>query len=258
MYLFSLKKIFSLLGLGVCIIVLSGFSKVTLKDIETAIIQRNYHQVENLAKNFFSQNPSKNESDEAQYYSGLSLLYLQKYIQAREIFNQLIQYKPAERLRDKVYLGIIDSYSMQEQYENAIHSTHELLKLSPKSEFESLIYLKLARAHLKLAQWDEAQKYLKKLVNNFPDSLEVDVAKRLLEENQYFAVQLGAFTDQGRAEQLVAEVKAEGEYAYIVETTDSSGRKFYRVRAGQFSRLQDANKLKHKLSSLGYPTQVYP
>ena len=241
-----------------CLPFVCGFTNVSLKDIETAIIQRSYHQAKNLAYKFISQNPSKNDSDEAQYYLGLSLLYLQKYAEARETFNQLIEYSPEIKLRDKAYVGIIDSYALQEQYSDAIKAAHDLLKLSPKSEYESLIYLKLARAHLKLAQWDEAQKYLKKIVNNFSDSIEADIAKQLLEEKQYFAVQLGSFAEQSRAEQLVADVKAKGEYAYVVETVDSSGRKFYRVRVGQFSRLQDANQLEHKLSSLGYPTQVYP
>ncbi|OGX26393.1 MAG: hypothetical protein A3D10_08205 [Omnitrophica WOR_2 bacterium RIFCSPHIGHO2_02_FULL_48_11] len=252
------QKRVQLLFIALCLPLLCGLANISVRDIETAIIQRNYHQAHNLAHKFISQNPSKNESDEAQYYLGLSLLYLQRYAQARETFHQLIQYQPEERLRDKVYVGIIDSYSLQEQYPNAIKAAQELLKLSPKSELESLIYLKLARAHLKLAEWDDAQKYLKKIVSHFPDSLETDVAKQLLEENQYFAVQLGAFAEQARAEQLVADVKNKGEYAYIVETTDSSGRKYYRVRVGQFSLLAEANKVKQKLSGLGYPTQVYP
>ena len=235
-----------------------GMSPATLKDIETAIIERNYAQVEKFVQDFITQNPGKDQSDAAQYFLGLSYLYLSKYDQAREVFDQLIEYKPQDRLRDKATIAIIDSYYMQEHYEAAIGRAHALLKLSPQSEFESLIYLKLARANLKLAQWDEAQKYLNKIISSFPNSLEVHVAKQLLDEKQYFSVQLGAFLERDRAEQVVEMVNGKDEYAYIVETVDSAGRKFFRVRAGQLSDLKEAKELKKKLSGLGYPSEVYP
>ena len=237
---------------------LMGLSPLALKDIETAIIERNYPQVENLVQAFIAQNPGKDESDAAQYYLGLSLLYLSKYSQARDIFAQLIEYKPQQRLKDKASIAVIDSYYMQEHYRDAVERAYALLKASPQSEFESLVYLKLARANLRLAQWDEAQKYLKKIIGGFPDSLEAHVAKQLLEEKQNFSVQIGAFLERERAEQAAERIKGKDEYAYIVETVDSSGRKFYRVRVGQLSLLKDAKELKKKLADLGYPSEVYP
>jgi len=231
---------------------------VSLTDIETAIIQKNFLEAEQLARSFISQNPSKAESDQAQYYLGLSLLWLGKHRQAHDIFSQLLSYQPEIKLRDKVPLGIIDVHYMDGKYQEAILLAKELLKTSPRSESESLIYLKLARANLKLARWGEAQKYLKKIVKEFSQSPEAHIAKQLLEEKQYFAVQVGAFLDRAKAEQLVVELKQRGEYVYIVETTDSAGRQFYRVRVGQLAILDEANKLSQKLSSLGYPTQVYP
>lgn len=237
---------------------LLGLSSITLKDIETAIIERNYPQVENLVTTLIAQNPGKDQSDEAQYYLGLSFLYLSKYSQARDVFDQLIEYKPQARLRDKASIAVIDSYYMQEHYHDAVDRAHALLKLSPQSEFESLIYLKLARANLRMAQWDEAQKYLKKIVGGFPNSLEAHVAKQLLDEKQYFSVQIGAFLERDRAEQVAERIKEKDEYAYIVETLDSSGRKFYRVRVGQLSVLNEAKDLKKKLADLGYPSEVYP
>ena len=135
---------------------------------------------------------------------------------------------------------------------------NELLKKGPRSEIESLVYLKLARANLKLSRWEEAQKYLKKIIKDFPQSPESHLAKQLLEEKQYFTVQVGAFLDRDKAETLTVDLKDKGEYAYIIETMDSSGRQFYRVRVGQLAVLDEANKLSQKLSSLGYPAQVYP
>ncbi len=192
------------------------------------------------------------------YYSGLCDVRLGHYDEARKTFIGLAKKKTDENLRDKAYLGLFDSYYMDGYYKKARHSISRLLKLSPKSEFLSLIYLKIERANLKLAKWYKAREYLKKITTDFPDSFEVHVAKQLLNEKQYFAVQVGAFIDHQRAEKLTTELKKKGEYAYIVETIDQKNRKFYRVRVGQLVLLDNAQKLKLKLSKEGYPTQIYP
>ena len=147
---------------------------------------------------------------------------------------------------------------MDGKYPGALKVAEELYAKSPHSEFLSLIYLKLARANLKLGRWQKAKEYLQKITNEFPQSLEAHTAKQLLEEKQYFAVQVGAFLDRGRAEKLVSELKEKGEYAYTVETIDREGKKFYRVRVGKLALLDDAQTLESKLAQLGYPTRIYP
>jgi len=244
-----------------CVVVLfclMGFSKPGLEDIQKAIIQKDYIQAKELAKHFIGQNPNRKQSDEAHYYLGLSLLYLGDFSQAREVFTQLIRYKPIKVLRDKAYLGVVDSLLLEGNYKEAINMANKVLRKRPKTEFESLVYLKLARANLKLANWKNAKKYLSKIINKFPNSLEVYVAKQLMDEKQYFAVQIGSFLERGRAEDMAAILKQKGEYAYIVETLDRAGRKFYRVRVGELSRLSEAKRLENKLADLGYPTLIYP
>ena len=237
---------------------LCGARSVALTDIETAILEKNYTQAQELARQFIAQNPSKEELDEAHYYLGLSLLRAGKHAQARELFQELLRYSPEKKLRDKVHLGIVDSYYMDERYEDALAQAESLLKESRHSEFESLIYLKLARSNLKLTRWDKARDYLNTIVQQFPDSPESPIARQLLEENQYFAVQVGSFLERARAEKLATELKQRNMYAYIVETTDKAGRTFYRVRIGQLTLLKDAKNLENELSALGYPAQIYP
>ncbi len=99
---------------------------------------------------------------------------------------------------------------------------------------------------------------LKKITKRFPESLEAHVAKQFLNEKQYFAVQVGAFIERNRAEKLITELQEKGEYAYIVETIDQQKRKFYRVRVGQIALMDEAQKLKLKLSEAGYPSEIYP
>lgn len=235
-----------------------GFSDISIKDIETAIIKQDYEQAKQMATQLLLTEPVGNGHDEIRYYLGLCDLRLGRYTQARETFTDLINKKIKGTLRDKAYLGLFDSYYIDGRYEKAYHNINRLLKVSPDSEFLSLIYLKLARANLKLARWHKARKYLNKIIDEFPGSLEMHVARQLLDEKQYFAVQVGAFIDRERAEKLTRKLQKKGEYAYIVETVDQQNRKFYRVRIGQVALLDRARKLKSKLSKEGYPTQIYP
>jgi len=244
--------------LVLAIIGLCGFSDVSIKDVETAIISQDYEQAKQIATQLLSDESISDQHSEIQYYLGLCDLRLGRYRQAQEVFTELAKTKNDDILRDKAYLGVFDTYYIGGQYTRALQSINRLLKKSPKSEFLSLIYLKLARANLKLSNWYEARGYLKKIIADYPDSMEVHVAKQLLTEKQYFAVQVGAFIDRQRAEKLTDELQKKGEYAYVVETVDHKNRTFYRVRVGQLVLLDKAEKLKLKLSKDGYPTQIYP
>ena len=242
----------------IIIFCVSGYSNVTLSDIETAILQQNYSQAKDLSEKFLTVETYEEASLKATYYLALSHLRLRNYANALENFDQLIKKKPDKILLDRCYLGIIDAHYLKEDYLEAFEACERLMKISPGSDFLSLIYLKFAKINLKLAHWSEARGYLDKILNDFPTSFEATIAKQLKKEKQYFAVQVGSFSERQRAERLVFELKEKGEYAYIVETTDRQGRRFYRVRVGQLAFLNAARKLQAKLSKDGYPTKIYP
>ncbi len=247
--------------IGILVFALLGFcglSDASIEDIETAIMKQDYQQAKQLAVQSLSEALSKEQADEVRYYLGLCHLWLGQYPEAREIFTELTKQNIDGTLRDKAFLGLFDSYYMDNRYEQAQQIIQRLLKASPKSELMSLIYLKYARVNLKMALWDDARDYLEKIIEDFPESLEAHTAKQLLNEKQYFAVQVGAFIERARAEQLTNELKEKGEYAYIVETVDQKDRTFFRVRVGQLALLGEAQKLKSRLSKAGYPTEIYP
>lgn len=230
----------------------------SLSEIETAILKEDYSKAENLANEYLAQNPSAPDKNQVLYFGGLSQLYQKDFGRARATFEMILAAKPETHLADKVEVGIIDSIYVSGDYKQVLTRAQDLLDRRPDSEFISLIYLKMARANLKLSNWTEAKKYLNKIVDDCPNSVEFYTAKQLLEEKQYFAVQVGAFLERARAEKLAQELQKRGEYAYIVETLDKDKHKFYRVRIGQFAELENAESMEQKLSSLGYPTRIYP
>jgi TolA-binding protein len=251
------KEIFSLL-VFLLLPFMFAFTDVQLNDIETAVLEQDYKKANQLAQDYITGHYSPTGIPQARYYLGLSYLYLENYRPARDAFSQIIHNRADPQWETKAYIGLVDSYILEDNYPEALKIAEQLLKMGPQPEFQSVVYLKLARIHLRLTNWQEARIYLEKIINNYPASLEYHIAKQLLEEKQFFSVQVGAFLDQSRAENLTGELQAKGDYAYIVETVDREENRFYRVRVGQLSTLTEAKNLKRKLANLGYPTRIFP
>lgn len=230
----------------------------TLADIEKAIMQQDYAAAESLAEEFLASEPSGTEAQTVAYLRAVSELRLGDFGPATQGFRKLVQNDLEKDLRDKAYLGLFDCFYQQGKYKRALKTIGKLQDISPRSNYLSLIYLKSARVHLKLSKWKEAKEYLQRIVDRFPDSFEYHAARQLLEEEQYFAVQVGAFMERERAVQVVDALQYQDHYAYIVETMDRDQRKFFRVRVGQMVVLKEAERLRKELSQLGYPTRIYP
>lgn len=234
-------------------------AKMTLTDIEAYLIQKDYQAVRDHSQSYLQQdNISPENAIQARYYLALSRLNLGEAREARDLFRELTYHPLPSQLNDKVYLGLFNAYYLDGQYPEALSVIEELEQASPRTEFKSLILLKEARVRMKLTQWDEAHQLLQQIVRNYPKSLEVHAARQLLEEEHYFAVQVGAFLERKRAEELVYELNKRGQYAYIVETEDKNQRTFYRVRVGKLASLDKARVLKNSLTRVGYPARIYP
>jgi tetratricopeptide (TPR) repeat protein len=229
-----------------------------LPDIEAAVMNKNYAQARDLASEVIKDSNDPQLRTEAQYYYGLAQLRLGQYDDARSAFQNVMDTRPTEDIYDKAALSLTEGYYMAGLYTDALETSKQLFRKSPHSSFLSLIYFKIAGADLKLMRWEEADEYLKKIIADFPQSPEAPIAKELLDEKQYFAVQVGSFLDKGRALTLIDDLKGSGQYAYVVETTAPDGQTYYRVRVGQMSSLSDAEDLKKRLDKLGYPTLIYP
>ena len=227
-------------------------------DVHSAFMEKDYVKTNQLARSLAEQTQIPQEKSEALYYAGLSDLWLGKYVSARQFLQQVLRAKSSKDLRDMASLALIDTYHMEGDYKKALRLAEGFLYDFPKSDFISSAYLKAAKAHLKLANWKKGREYLQEIVKKFPNSIERFYVEQLLEESQFFAVQVGSFQDRVTAEGVVGELQRKGEYAYIVETSSQEGKKFFRVRVGKFQQFDQAQELETKLSKLGYPTKIYP
>ncbi|MBF0570553.1 MAG: SPOR domain-containing protein [Candidatus Omnitrophica bacterium] len=229
-----------------------------MPDIEAAVMNKDYAKARELASHILKDSNNPLERTEAQYYYGLAQLRLGQYADARGAFQIVMDSHMSQDTYDKAALSLTEGFYMEGLYADALNTANQLYKKSPHSSFLSSIYFKIAGADLKLMRWEDAHKFLNKILNEFPGSPEASIAKQLLEEKQYFAVQVGSFLDKGRALTLIDDLKGSGQYAYVIETNTPDGQTFYRVRVGQMSSLNDAEELKKRLDKLGYPTLIYP
>ena len=156
--------------------------KEIFSNIELAILEENYVLAQELAQEYLQTQPDVASANETLYFLALSYLRQKKLDEARDIFSELVKANIDKKLRDKAYIGLFDSYYMDAQYNEAERVIKKLLRKSSGSEFLSLIYLKAARVNLKLAHWREARGYLKRIIDQFPNSFEVYVARQLMEE----------------------------------------------------------------------------
>jgi tetratricopeptide (TPR) repeat protein len=248
-------------SLLLCVVVMaSGVSQsyAALPDIEAAVMNKDYAQARELASQTIKDSSDPSVRLEAQYYYGLAQLRLGQYTDARSAFQSVMDAHPSQDTYDKAALSLTEGFYMDGLYTDALDTSSQLYKRSPHSSFLSLIYFKIAGADLKLMRWEDAHEFLNKILTEFPQSPEASIAKQLLEEKQYFAVQVGSFLDKSRAIALIDDLKGSGQYAYVVEAAANNGQTYYRVRVGQMSSLNDAEDLKKRLDKLGYPTLIYP
>lgn len=231
---------------------------LTITDVHALFMQKDYVKTREVAEQLAEQTQNFYERSEAYYYAGLSELWQGKHAEARHWIQKALKGPASPSLQDMAELAMIDTYFMEGEYQKSLRQSQNFLDTHPKSEFVSSAYLKLARSNFKLAHWKEGREILQKIVRKFPNSLERFYVEQLLAESQFFAVQVGSFQDRVMAESLVDQLKKNGEYAYIVETASQEGKKFFRVRVGQFQQFDEAQKLEVKLAKLGYPTKIYP
>lgn len=234
----------------------SAFAEIA--DIEEAIMNKDYVQAKELASQVLKNTAVQSQRIDAEYYLGLAQLRLGQYVDARKAFTIVMEASKDQGMHDKAAVGLLEGLMLAGFYKDALKEGERLLKKSPNSSFLSVVYLKLARANLKMMRWSKANEYLTQIIDEFPQSLEAPIARQLMEEKEYFTVQVGSFADKGHALALSNELKSVGQYAYIVETTTPDNKIFYRVRVGQTTSLADARDLEKNLTRMGYPTLIYP
>lgn len=251
-----------LLMLWVCFFVMSFdisvFAQADLGAARTLFLKKQYWQVIQDCGEIIKANPqSPHILAEAHYLMGASYVNLFDFLTAKRSFKAVVDAGRSGAYYEDAYLALGDVELLQENFHEALKLYTEFYLASASKKRLATVYFRLAETNLRLGNAPEYKKYLEKLEKEFPLSFEAADARRLSAHEEFYTVQVGAFTNYDNAEKFVEELKAKGYDVYSVLCM-LSGKKLCRIRVGKFRTQKEAEALKKKLEDDGYFAKIFP
>ncbi len=200
--------------------------------------------------------------DELYYFLGLSYMKTGNYLRAADIFEIIGSEFKKSPLREDAALALGDTFFLSGDYDKAEKRYQDLLNNNRAVRSKPAVYYRLSRCAAKLGNPETEKNYLLKLKQEFPLNCESGFegdkrAITAIDSNGGYTVQVGYFSNNTNAANLLRELTKKGYPAYI-EENDASGKLVYRVKVGKSAKRQEAETLETKLSKDGYPTKICP
>jgi tetratricopeptide (TPR) repeat protein len=196
------------------------------------------------------------ENDAVLYFLGLTYIKIGNYPQARDYLIKLKKNYPRSKFYEQALTRLADTYFLEGNLAKAKSSYEDILKKYPSYNYQPLVYLRLAQISNKEGIWQDKKLYLNKLKDKYPQAAETRFINILESKDDFFTIQVGAFSNIGNAVSLKEEIVTRYE-AYIAEDKNH-GYVLYKVRVGKFKSRKDAEKIYVKLIKQGYPARIIP
>lgn len=200
--------------------------------------------------------------DELYYFLGLSYTKTGNYLRASDIFEIIGSEVKKSFFAEDAALALGDTFFLRGDYGKAEKRYQDLLSNNQAIRLKPAVYYRLSRCAAKLGNHETETDYLHKLKREFPLNCESGFeddkcAVTARNSNGKYTVQVGYFSNNTNASNLLSELTAKGYSAYI-ENNDVSGKQVYRVKVGKSAARREAEALGTKLSKDGYPTKICP
>ena len=236
----------------------SDASKSTfIKDVNIMFLKEDYTGVvKGVENNVSSYRLTTNEKKELFYTEGLAHLKLKNFQKAREVFKKILNMR-GEAYRQEAYIGIADSFFLEENYDGAIKAYENVISMYSRSDMRSVIYKNLGTSYKAKGDTKKANYYFQKIKENYSKSFEADQTSYVNtgKETQYYIVQLGAFQSLKNAKKLVKKLTRK-KYDSYIQKIKKDGHVIYRVRGGKFSNKAYAYSLVRKLKKSGFQAKI--
>ncbi|MDD4955970.1 MAG: SPOR domain-containing protein [Candidatus Omnitrophica bacterium] len=195
-------------------------------------------------------------SDETLYFLGLVYAKIGNLPQAREYLLLLNSNYPRSKLHEQGAIKLADTYFLEGDFTRARQIYEGLARKSNASNYSSLIYLRLSQIAEKEGRWDDKKKYLNIIKEKYPSGSELFVADAPKEQDDFFTIQVGAFSNRKNAMNLKNELNVKYD-VYIMEDKNA-GYVLYKVRVGKFKDRKEAERMWGRLVKQGYPAKIFP
>ena len=216
--------------------------------IHENFLRENYAEVDRLANDYLSGDPSKPNSEDVLYLQALSLLKLNRGDEARTKLNELESSFASSDRKASASASLADSYFYEGNQAQAFQAYQETLKKYPNSDQTAYVLYRLRDLSAKLGR------PLSSVTQTTPGSASL-LKQMSLEETPFFTVQVGSFSKVRNANALMNKLIRRS-YSAFIDKEPQSG--MYRVRVGHLPNKADADALETRLKTEGYPTKIYP
>ncbi|MBO8143921.1 MAG: tol-pal system protein YbgF [Thermodesulfobacterium sp.] len=127
------------------------------------------------------QKPEEKPLNEAELYEKAYSCYQKgDFKNARKLFEEYIKRFPKGKWIGQAYFWIGESYFKEKEYEEAILSYQKLIELPGWHPLKPTAMFNQAKAFKALGDTEAYKLLLKKVINNYPNSKEAEIAKNLL------------------------------------------------------------------------------
>ncbi|MDD5431842.1 MAG: SPOR domain-containing protein [Candidatus Omnitrophica bacterium] len=257
---------FRIITLAACLLIALSFKMAYASDTERIkinLMEGNYKEAIKEGENILAQASDTSELDELYYILGLSYLKDGNILRASDIFEIILREFKNSKFKDDAKLALGNTYFLRGDFSKAEECYKEILKDSPNTKLKPELYSLLGQVGFKKGDTEQAKEYLAKLKKEFPLYSGEELIKDLntvpdAKGDYSYTIQVGSFSSELNAKNLIAKLSAKGYSAYIEEGLSSRGKKYYKVRVGKLTSHNDAKELRDKLEQEGYPTKIIP
>ena len=195
------------------------------------------------------------QSPQSLYLLGMCAMMLDDHQKARDYFEDVINKYPGSAFKEKALIKTADTFFLEDDFDRA-RPIYEKLKQGGCTQMP-LIYLRLAQIAMKEGRWSQKRAYMDELKNKFPQSAEARYLEILQKYEDYFTIQVGAFTDEGNAVSVKEDLLGKGFSAYLLNERGAAGM-LCKVRVGKYSDRKAAKRTAEQLMNEGYPARIIP
>ena len=196
--------------------------------------------------------PGGEEADAASLSIGSCYYQEKRFDKAIDCLRDFIDSYPESSYFPRARFNLASAYLNRGKIDEAKTELEGLLKDYPNWENKAAVYRKLSDVYLEKGENKKGEEILAKLNKEFPLSVDVKGEKSVfpLEKGKegFYSVQVGAFTEKGRAEKLALRLKKKG-YDTCIVSAAKKGAVFYRVRIGRFRNEAEAGEMAGKIEA---------